>query len=799
MDQRSIALLEFPLVRARLAAATSFPPSRRLAEALEPSDRPGRSSRAGSTRPTRRGRCSQDRPGVGIGAAHDIGPAIERAARGGRLEPAQFLEIADDARRDGPAGDLARRRAPAAPARARRASCTRCRRCARRWRAASTRSASCSTRPRRGSAACARPSGSPTTGCAGGSTRSSARSSAARSRSRSSRSATGATSCRSRPRPGRGSRASSTTRRAAARRCSSSRSSRSSSATPGARRRSPRPRRSRASSTSCRRSSPPTRTPLRETLDALARFDFWAAKAIARGRAWTASRRAETAERARGRSCCRPAIPGLSGRVVPIDIRLGDGYTRARRDRPEHRRQDRHAADARAAQPDAPGRAPRARRPPGSRLPIWRDVFADIGDEQSIAQSLSTFSGHLRSIIRIVEAAGPGHARPARRARRRDGPDRGLGAGPGAARPLHPGRRAGRRDDPLRRAQGLRPHDAGARATPSVEFDLETLSPTYRLTIGLPGGSQAFAIAERLGLPERDRRATPARGCPRRSARSRRPWRRSRRPRARPARRSTGPGPPSCAPTEALRVAEEERRRARRERDEAVRAARAEAERIVERPARRGPRHARGARARDGHRAGPRRGGGPRRGDARAAARRRATRPPVLEPAVAAARGSSASGPAAGPAAGRAGSPPSSAAASGRRSRPAGCGSRSTSRTSSRPQGPAPTDGPGAPSAASAPTSNAGALRLERARSVASSLDLRGARVDEALDALDRYLDDAALAGLDKVTDHPRDGDRRAARRRPSPGRRTIRWSSRCGRASAARAATARRSSSSEL
>ena len=48
-------------------------------------------------------------------------------------------------------------------------------------------------------------------------------------------------------------------------------------------------------------------------------------------------------------------------------------------------------------------------------------------------------------------------------------------------------------------------------------------------------------------------------------------------------------------------------------------------------------------------------------------------------------------------------------------------------------------------------SSGGGELGLERARSVASSLDLRGARVDEALEALDRYLDDAGLAGLDKV------------------------------------------------
>ena len=53
--------------------------------------------------------------------------------------------------------------------------------------------------------------------------------------------------------------------------------------------------------------------------------------------------------------------------------------------------------------------------------------------------------------------------------------------------------------------------------------------------------------------------------------------------------------------------------------------------------------------------------------------------------------------------------------------------------------------------AGGAPSSNAAELRLDRARSVASSLDLRGARVDEALESLSRYLDDAGLAGLDKV------------------------------------------------
>ena len=93
MDQRTLGLLEFPAIRARLAAATSFPPSRRLAEAIEPSNDPVIVAR-GLDETDQARALVQDRPGVGIGAAHDIGPAIERAARGGRLEPAQFLEIA---------------------------------------------------------------------------------------------------------------------------------------------------------------------------------------------------------------------------------------------------------------------------------------------------------------------------------------------------------------------------------------------------------------------------------------------------------------------------------------------------------------------------------------------------------------------------------------------------------------------------------------------------------------------------------------------------------------------------------
>ena len=280
------------------------------------------------------------------------------------------------------------------------------------------------------------------------------------------------------------------------------------------------------------------------------------------------------------RSCCsRRATRGSPGRVVPIDIRLGDGYTALVITGPEHRRQDRRAAHARAARADAPGGPPRPGRG-GLGLPVFRDVFADIGDEQSIAQSLSTFSGHLRSIIRIVERAGPGTLVLLDE----------LGAG---TDPTEGSALAQALLDHFIRSGALvaatthyaeikvYAHETPAARNASVEFDLETLSPTYRLQIGLPGGSQAFAIAERLGLPEaivadaRGRLTENQAAFEATLASIRKPGARDRRG------RRPGAGRGGRA-TDALRTADEERRRARRERDEAVRAARDEAERLVE-------------------------------------------------------------------------------------------------------------------------------------------------------------------------------------------------------------------------
>ncbi len=744
MDERTISVLEFPAVRERLAGLTSFPPGRRLAEALLPSADPIVVARSLDETDEARS-LLEERPGVGLGAARDIGPAIDRAARGGRLDPAQFVAIGETLD--------ATARLGAALAEDRRALLR-----------GLTRELHPLSAVRSTLARSFDPAGEllDTASARLGGLRAAVRVAFDRLRRRLDTIVGGelAGALQEPIVTLRNGRYVVPVRADARSRVKGIVHDASSSGQTlfveplvvvelgNAWREAQVAEQDEVARILDELSAliGAHAAPLRETLDALARFDLWTAKA--RLASEMDGVRAETAGRSEI-TLLSARHPGLTGRVVPIDVRLGDGYSALVVTGPNTggKTVTLRTLGLCALMHQSGLHVPAAT---GSALPVLRDVFADIGDEQSIAQSLSTFSGHMRSIIRIVAAAGPGTLVLL--------DELGAGTDPTEGSALAQALldhfiRAGALVAATTHYAELKAyaHTAPGAMNASVDFDIETLSPTFHLTIGLPGGSQAFAIAERLGLP--DSLVADARARVGESQRAFEATLRKIRAtegetaealdRARAAEARSG---------ESLRAAAEERQRARRVRDEAVRAAREEADRLV-------------AELRTEVAA------------ARRSLERGTLTEPLLDAALSAVEARLARLPAPArvepsdpvphrPDAWRIGDRARSRSAGwegrivalerrrGRASLDAGGLRVSVELTDLEPAaGPGDADwASGSPMGAFRAGRSESGLRSLKARSVPSSLDVRGARVDEALTALERYLDDAALAGLEQVT-----------------------------------------------
>ena len=137
----------------------------------------------------------------------------------------------------------------------------------------------------------------------------------------------------------------------------------------------------------------------------------------------------------------------------------------------------------------------------GSSLPVFDGIYADVGDHQSISESVSTFSSHMRNVVRIMEAAGPGSLVLLDELGASTDPEEGAALGRAVLDHL-----AGMGVNTIATTHH-RQVATHAEASPtmgnaSVQLHPTTLEPTYELTMGIPGRSYAMSVAARLGLSD---------------------------------------------------------------------------------------------------------------------------------------------------------------------------------------------------------------------------------------------------------------------------------------------------------